>query len=97
MLGRLRNLGIDKTNPNELTEDERRRFVRLNINRETLTWRRATDTNDRLLREITVGEGSKEKDFDLKTSFYITVASELMAVLAWQPAWMICVSGSAGW
>ena len=66
MLGRLRNLGIDKTDPNELTEDERRRFVRLNINRDTLTWRRATDTNDRLLREITVGEGPKEKDFDLK-------------------------------
>ncbi len=82
MQGRLRNLGINKTDPNDLTAEERKRFVRLNINRETLTWRRATDTNDRLLREITVGEGPKEKDFNLKTSFYITVASELMAVLA---------------
>jgi methylenetetrahydrofolate dehydrogenase (NADP+)/methenyltetrahydrofolate cyclohydrolase/formyltetrahydrofolate synthetase len=82
MMGRLKNLGIDKTDPNDLTEDERRRFVRLNINRDTLTWRRATDTNDRLLREITVGESPTEKGFDLKTSFYITVASELMAVLA---------------
>ncbi len=82
MLGRLKNLGIDKTNPNDLTEDERRRFARLNINRDTLTWRRATDTNDRLLREITVGQSPTEKGFDLKTSFYITVASELMAVLA---------------
>ncbi len=82
MLGRLKNLGIDKTDPNELTDEERRRFARLDIDRDTLTWRRATDTNDRLLREITVGQGSKEKDFNLKTSFYITVASELMAVLA---------------
>ena len=82
MLGRLKNLGIDKTDPNKLTEDERRRFVRLNIDRDTLTWRRATDTNDRLLREITVGQSPTEKDFNLKTSFYITVASELMAVLA---------------
>ena len=82
MQGRLRNLGIDKTDPNELTEEERRRFVRLNIDRDTLTWRRATDTNDRLLREITVGQSPTEKDFNLKTSFYITVASELMAVLA---------------
>ena len=82
MRGRLKNLGIDKTDPNELTEEERRRFVRLNVDRETLTWRRATDTNDRLLREITVGQSSTEKDFNLKTSFYITVASELMAVLA---------------
>jgi formyltetrahydrofolate synthetase len=82
MLGRLKNLGIDKTNPNDLTEDERRRFARLNINRDTLTWRRATDTNDRLLREITVGQSPTEKGFNLKTSFYISVASELMAVLA---------------
>lgn len=82
MLGRLKNLGIDKTDPNDLTEEERDRFVRLNIDRDTLSWRRATDTNDRLLREITVGQSSTEKDFNLKTSFYITVASELMAVLA---------------
>jgi len=82
MKGRLKNLGIDKTDPNQLTEEERRRFVRLNIDRDTLTWRRATDTNDRLLREITVGESPTEKDFNLKTSFYISVASELMAVLA---------------
>lgn len=82
MTGRLKNLGIDKTDPNELTEEERRKFVRLNVDRDTLTWRRATDTNDRLLREITVGQSPTEKDFNLKTSFYITVASELMAVLA---------------
>ena len=82
MKGRLKNLGIDKTDPNELTEEERRRFVRLNVDRDTLTWRRATDTNDRILREITVGQSPTEKDFNLKTSFYITVASELMAVLA---------------
>ena len=82
MLGRLKNLGIDKTDPNELTEEERHRFVRLNIDRHTLTWRRATDTNDRILREITVGQSPTEKGFDLKTGFYISVASELMAVLA---------------
>ncbi len=82
MFGRLKNLGIHKSDPNALTEAERRRFVRLNVDRDTLTWRRATDTNDRLLRGITVGESPTEKDFNFKTSFYITVASELMAVLA---------------
>jgi len=82
MQGRLKNLGINKTDPNMLTKDERRRFIRLNIDRDTLTWRRATDTNDRLLREITVGQSPTEKGFDLKTGFYITVASELMAILA---------------
>jgi formyltetrahydrofolate synthetase len=82
MQGRLKNLGITKTDPNALTDEERRRFVRLDINRDTLTWRRATDTNDRLLRQITVGQSPTEKDFNFKTSFYITVASELMAILA---------------
>ena len=82
MQGRLKNLGITETDPNALTDEERRRFVRLDINRDTLTWRRATDTNDRLLRQITVGQSPTEKDFNLKTSFYITVASELMAILA---------------
>jgi formyltetrahydrofolate synthetase len=82
MKGRLKNLSITKIDPNALTEEERARFVRLDIDRDTLTWRRATDTNDRLLREITVGESTTEKGFDLKTSFYISVASELMAVLA---------------
>ena len=82
MLGRLKNLGIDVAEPCDMTKEERKRFVRLNIDRDTLTWRRATDTNDRLLRQITVGQGSKEKDFNFETSFYITVASELMAVLA---------------
>jgi methylenetetrahydrofolate dehydrogenase (NADP+) / methenyltetrahydrofolate cyclohydrolase / formyltetrahydrofolate synthetase len=82
MLGRLKNLGIDKAEPCDMTKEERKRFVRLNIDRDTLTWRRATDTNDRILRQITVGQGHKEKDFNLETSFYITVASEIMAILA---------------
>ncbi len=82
MFRRLKNLGIDKTDPNDLTDEERQRFVRLNIDRSTYTWRRATDTNDRMLRGITVGQGPSEKDFNLETAFYITVASELMAVLA---------------
>jgi methylenetetrahydrofolate dehydrogenase (NADP+) / methenyltetrahydrofolate cyclohydrolase / formyltetrahydrofolate synthetase len=82
MMGRLKNLGIDKTDPNDLTDEEQQRFTRLNVDRSTYMWRRATDTNDRLLRGITVGQGPSEKDFNLPTAFYITVASELMAVLA---------------
>ena len=40
------------------------------------------DMNDRFLREITVGESATEKGFTRKTGFDITVASEIMAVLA---------------
>ena len=45
---RLKKLGIDKTDPNELTEDEKYKFSYLNIDPETITWQRVVDTNDRL-------------------------------------------------
>ncbi len=40
------------------------------------------DTNDRMLREITVGQGPEEKGFTRNTGFDIAVASEIMAILA---------------
>lgn len=82
MLNRLKKLGINKTDPNDLTDEERSKFVRLDIDPETITWMRALDTNDRFLREISVGHGSAEKGMTRRTGFYITVASEIMAVLA---------------
>ncbi len=82
MLKRLKKLGIEKTDPNDLTEEEISKFVRLDIQEDSITWRRVVDTNDRMLREITIGEGPKEKGFTRKTGFDITVASEIMAILA---------------
>jgi len=82
MQRRLKKLGIDKTNPDELTEEEVRRFARLDIDPETITWRRVLDVNDRHLRGITVGQAPTEKGHTRETAFDITVASECMAVLA---------------
>ncbi|KIW74743.1 hypothetical protein Z517_11513 [Fonsecaea pedrosoi CBS 271.37] len=82
MLRRLKKLGINKTNPDELTEDEIRRFARLDIDPETITWRRVLDVNDRLLRGITVGQAPTEKGHSRQTAFDISVASECMAILA---------------
>ncbi|MCA9929277.1 MAG: formate--tetrahydrofolate ligase [Anaerolineales bacterium] len=82
MLKRLKKLGIDKTDPNELTEAEISRFVRLDIDPEKVTWRRVTDTNDRYLRAVTVGQGPAEMGITRETGFDITVASEIMAILA---------------
>jgi formyltetrahydrofolate synthetase len=79
---RLKKLGIDKTNPDDLTPEERARFVRLDIDPQKVTWMRGLDTNDRFLRGITVGTGPAEEGFARETGFYITVASEIMAVLA---------------
>ena len=81
MVRRLQKLGIDKRDPNSLTLEERSRFVRLDIDPNSLTWRRVMDTSDRYLRGITIGQGGKEK-FQRQTGFDITVASEIMAVLA---------------
>src|SRR5512135_1187699 len=55
MLRRLKKLGIAKTDPNELTPEERSRFVRLDIDPNSITWRRVVDTSDRFLRDITIG------------------------------------------
>ncbi|OAL38819.1 hypothetical protein AYO20_02025 [Fonsecaea nubica] len=82
MLRRLKKLGINKTNPDDLTEDEIRRFARLDIDPETITWRRVLDVNDRLLRGITIGQAPTEKGHSRQTAFDISVASECMAILA---------------
>lgn len=82
MFRRLRKLGITKTDPNELTEEEIHRFARLDIEPETITWRRVLDVNDRHLRGITVGIAPTEKGFTRETGFDISVASECMAILA---------------
>ncbi|ESZ97119.1 putative C1 tetrahydrofolate synthase [Sclerotinia borealis F-4128] len=82
MFRRLKKLGITKTNPDELTEDEIHRFARLDIDPSTITWRRVLDVNDRHLRGITVGTASTEKGQSRETGFDISVASECMAILA---------------
>ncbi len=47
-----------------------------------ITWRRVIDVNDRALRNIVVGLGSKADGVTRQTGFDITAASEVMAVLA---------------
>lgn len=82
MFRRLKKLGISKTNPYDLTSEEVNRFVRLDIDPDSITWRRVMDINDRFLRKITIGQGPEEKGMVRETGFDISVASEIMAVLA---------------
>lgn len=42
---RLVKLGIDKRNPDELTPEEIKKFVRLDIDPSSITWNRVIDTN----------------------------------------------------
>jgi formate--tetrahydrofolate ligase len=47
-----------------------------------ITWRRVLDVNDRSLRSIVTGLGTREDGTPRQTGFDITAASEVMAVLA---------------
>ena len=56
---------------------------RLDIDPATITWRRVVDINDAALRFIEVGQSDKWLDGpNRKTGFDISVASEVMAILA---------------
>ncbi|MBI5933339.1 MAG: formate--tetrahydrofolate ligase [Chloroflexi bacterium] len=82
MLRRLKKLGIEKTDPNELTPEEKSRFARLNVDYSGVQWRRVVDINDRMLREIQTGLGKEEAGYEHRSGYDITVASEIMAILA---------------
>lgn len=79
---RAKRLGIDLDDIDQLSDEDRRRLVRLDIDRDSITWRRVMDTNDRFLRSITIGQGENESGYQRQTGFDITVASEVMAILA---------------
>ena len=55
---------------------------KLNIDPSAILWRRVVDISDRFLRNITIGQGSPEDGIPRQTGFDITVASEVMAILA---------------
>ena len=52
------------------------------IDQHSITWRRVLDVNDRALRNIVSGLGSRVDGLPRQTGFDITAASEVMAVLA---------------
>jgi formate--tetrahydrofolate ligase len=54
----------------------------LEIDPYSITWRRVVDLNDRALRNVIVGLGNKLDGVPRETGFDISVASEVMAILA---------------
>ena len=53
----------------------------LNIDTRQIVWKRCLDMNDRVLRNVVVGLGSKMDGVVREDHFVITVASEIMAIL----------------
>ena len=69
----------------ERMDDERWAKIgleRLNIDPYSITWNRVIDVNDRALRNIIIGLGGKYDGRPRQAGYDITVASELMAILA---------------
>ena len=54
----------------------------LGLDLHNITWRRVLDVNDRALRNIVIGLGSRMDGVTRQSGFDITAASEVMAVLA---------------
>jgi formyltetrahydrofolate synthetase len=79
---RLARLGLKAETLADLSTEDKRRMFRLDIDPNSLTWQRVMDINDRLLRRIQIGLGDEEKGNERLTGFDITVASEIMAILA---------------
>jgi formate--tetrahydrofolate ligase len=55
---------------------------KLNIDPLSIIWPRVLDVSDRALRQIVIGLGGKENGLPREAAFDITVASEVMAILA---------------
>ncbi len=79
---RMARLGIQAEKFEDLTPEDKRRLFRLDIDPASITWQRVVDINDRHLRRIQINLGDEEKGNERITGFDISVASEVMAILA---------------
>lgn len=81
---RMAKLGIKAEKFEDLTPEDKRRLFRLDIDPNSITWQRVVDINDRHLRRIQINLGDEERGNDNEriTGFDISVASEVMAILA---------------
>jgi methylenetetrahydrofolate dehydrogenase (NADP+)/methenyltetrahydrofolate cyclohydrolase/formyltetrahydrofolate synthetase len=79
---RMAKLGIKAEKFEDLTPEDKRRLFRLDIDPNSITWQRVVDVNDRHLRRVQINLGDEEKGNERMTGFDISVASEVMAILA---------------
>jgi formyltetrahydrofolate synthetase len=82
MRKRLTKLGIESEKPSDLSDKDRERMFRLNIDPDSIQWRRVLDVSDASLRNVVIGLGAKTDGVTRQSGYDITVASEIMAALA---------------
>ena len=79
---RLEKLGIQSERPSDLSEADRERMFRLDIDPYSIQWRRVVDVSDAALRNIIIGLGTVNDGYLRQSGYDITVSSEIMAALA---------------
>jgi formyltetrahydrofolate synthetase len=82
MRKRLEKLGIKSEKPSDLSDEDKERMFRLNIDPYSIQWRRVVDVSDAALRNIIIGLGQRNDGPTRQAGYDITVASEIMAALA---------------
>jgi methylenetetrahydrofolate dehydrogenase (NADP+)/methenyltetrahydrofolate cyclohydrolase/formyltetrahydrofolate synthetase len=82
MRKRLEKLGIESEKPSDLSDKDRERMFRLNIDPDAIQWRRVVDVSDAALRNIIIGMGTADDGMTRQAGYDITVSSEIMAALA---------------
>jgi len=79
---RLEKLGIQSERASDLSDADKERFFRLDIDPYAIQWRRVVDVSDAALRNIIIGLGTVNDGVPRQSGYDITVASEIMAALA---------------
>jgi methylenetetrahydrofolate dehydrogenase (NADP+)/methenyltetrahydrofolate cyclohydrolase/formyltetrahydrofolate synthetase len=82
MRKRLEKLGIKSAKPSDLSDENKERMFRLNIDPDAIQWRRVVDVSDAALRNVIIGMGDLNDGVTRQAGYDITVASEIMAALA---------------
>ena len=82
MLRRLQEAGHRQDRPGRTDAGGARALCVLDIDPASITWNRVIDISDRFLRKIEIGLGPDEKGHTRITGYDISVASEIMAILA---------------
>jgi len=82
MRKRLAKLGIQSEHPSDLSDKDRERMFKLDIDPYSIQWRRVVDVSDASLRNIILGLGTVNDGVPRQSGYDITVASEIMAALA---------------
>src|SRR5512137_234479 len=81
-LMRFKKVGVEPKPLAELTAEEKAKVFRLNIDPYGIMWNRIVDISDSALRNVIVGLGTENDGRPRASGYDISVASEIMAILA---------------